>query len=163
MRLLALLAAALVLLAAPAQAGGAKSDSAKKSGPSNRVQASFSLEPEEPHEAPAESDAGAGRSVDIPTLALPAFADGELKTYLFVSVRLHLADGVDPWKLRARAHYVRDAMIRAGHRRSVARADDPRKLDEELARDILLQGASRVIDLKDVARIEFLSVDSKAS
>lgn len=159
-----ILAAALfaAMAASPASAGGGGSSA--PSGPSNRVQASFTLNGEEEHgEEEAEHGGENPRAIVLPSMALPAFRDGVLENYLFVSVRLIAADGVDAWRMRERAHYMRDAMIRAAHRRSVARADNVTEVDEEAAREVFREGLLEVVDAEDIARIDIIAVDSRRS
>ncbi|MGD2132497.1 MAG: hypothetical protein PVI23_06855 [Maricaulaceae bacterium] len=129
-------------------------------GPSNRIQASFTL-PSATDELDEGGDAGP-RAVDIPTLSIPSFSNGELHGYMFVSVRLIVTEGRDPWRIRERAHLARDRLIRVGHRVSLASPDDPTRIDPERARQIIRESLADVVAIEDVERIEFLSVDAHA-
>ena len=53
--------------------------------------------------------ADTSRSMDAPYLAVPVVRDGVLVNYLFVSIRIEIAPGVDLWRTRERAHFLRDA------------------------------------------------------
>ena len=55
-----------------------------------------------------------GQYVDLQPVALPIVVDGQLVNYVFVSVRLNLASGVDTSRWRAKEPFFRDALVRAG-------------------------------------------------
>jgi hypothetical protein len=56
-----------------------------------------------------------GRSMDAPFLAVPVVRNGQLVNYLFVSIRIEITNSVDLWRTRERAHFLRDALVRASH------------------------------------------------
>jgi hypothetical protein len=62
-----------------------------------------------------EGEQLSSRSMDAPYLAVPVVRDGVLVNYLFVSIRVEIAQGVDLWQTRERAHFLRDALVRASH------------------------------------------------
>jgi hypothetical protein len=165
MVLLRLLAAAAFCAALPFAAHAAETGGHGASGSGNRIRANFSMTSDlaEDEEVHVDESLVGPRVVDIPTLTLPSFADGELRGYFFVSARLVAAEGVDAWKIRDKAHLIRDALIRAGHRRSIADPERPGRVDMELARSILLEGLSSVVPLAEVERLEIVNVDSPAS
>lgn len=75
----------------------------------------------------ASEDAGVdGRVMVADNVILPVVRDGRLVNYIFVSVRVELAPNGDLFRLKERAHFLRDALLRASHRTSLAdpRADD---------------------------------------
>lgn len=155
--------AAAVALPTLASAEGGHGGSA---GTSNRIAANFTMpsDAEEPEEAVVFDEAGVAgpRVVDIPTLSLPSFADDELYGYFFVDMRLIVVEGVDAWKIRDKAHLIRDALIRTGHRQSVGDLDHPSRIDMEKAREILRDGLSGVVPLEEIERLEITNVDSPA-
>ena len=67
-----------------------------------------------------EGAATSARSMDAPYLAVPVVRDGQLVNYLFVSIRIEIAPGVDLWRTRERAHFLRDALVRASHANELA-------------------------------------------
>lgn len=157
---------AVVVVAYPTEAsGGGGGHGGSNSGPSNRIRANFEV-------APDVEDGGADgrttfeeagpRGVDIPVVALPVFADDTLISYLFVNVRVIVAEGVDPWSVRENAHKIRDAFIRAGHRRSISSVETPERIDPDTARAVLLEGLYEVVDRAKIERIEFTNVDAHA-
>jgi hypothetical protein len=107
----------------------------------------------EPVEAAPKEKAAAGdsekeisRSIEIGGLVFPVFdAKGHLKNYLFVDARLQVAEGKDHWKYREQTHLIRDAMLRAAHRRSFHLKDDFTKLDEKLASEECLKAGNDAV------------------
>ena len=67
--------------------------------------------------------------MDLYPFAAPIVQDGRLVNYVFVTVRMHGAPGTDASGLKRLEPKLRDAMVRAAHRRSFARADDPTMVD----------------------------------
>jgi hypothetical protein len=94
--------------------------------------------------APNEKDVA--RSVELGGLVFPVFLkDGKLKGYLFANARMLVGPGKDPWKYREKAHFIRDAVIRAAHRTSFNVAGDFNKLDEKLAERECLKAANEIV------------------
>jgi hypothetical protein len=94
--------------------------------------------------APDEKEVA--RSVVLGGLVFPVFTrDGKLKGYLFANARMLVAPGKDPWKYREKAHFIRDAVIRAAHRTSFNVAGDFNKLDEQLAARECLKAANEMV------------------
>lgn len=85
------------------------------------------------------------RSMDAPYIAVPVVRDGVLTNYLFVSVRFDIAPGVDLWQTREQAHFLRDALVRACHARSLADRNDPNALDTARATEVFLATARQVL------------------
>ena len=88
--------------------------------------------------AKAKGDAEGGeqlssRSMDAPYLAVPVVRDGQLVNYLFVSIRIEVAQGVDLWRTRERAHFLRDALVRASHANDLVDPNDSNALNEPRA------------------------------
>ena len=80
----------------------------------------------------AESEGGnSNKTLDLSNLVVPVERDGELINYLFVSVVVTVNDGQDHWKLRERAHVLRDLILKETHRKTVGLEGEPMKLDEE--------------------------------
>jgi hypothetical protein len=102
-------------------------------------------------------DAGSARSMDAPYLAVPVVRDGQLVNYLFVSVRFEIAQGVDLWQTRERAHFLRDALVRVCHSTQLARADDINVLDEARAIQVFRATAVQVLGERTVGRVSIVS------
>jgi len=67
-----------------------------------------------PAAAPNAADVDA-RTMDAPYIAVPVVRNGALVNYVFVTLRLDIAPGVDLWRTREKAHFLRDALVRAAH------------------------------------------------
>ncbi len=120
---------------------------------------------------PATDKAAAGadekeiaRSLDLGGLVFPVFDDdGKLKNYIFVNARMLVGQGKDPWKYRERAHFVRDAVLRAAHRTSFGLKDNPAKLDEKLAQAESLRAANAAMGETDaLVSMTFTQIASQA-
>ena len=99
--------------------------------------------------APDEKEVA--RSVELGGLVFPVFDEkGKLKNYIFVSARMLVAEGRDPWKYREKGHFIRDAVVRAAHKTSFNMKGDYTKLDEKTASAECLKVANAVIGEKDV-------------
>lgn len=68
----------------------------------------------------------ASRSMDAPYIAVPVVRNGVLVNYIFVTLRIDIASSVDLWRTRERAHFLRDALVRAAHHTQLA---DPNRDD----------------------------------
>ena len=71
-----------------------------------------------------------GQYVDVQPVGMPVVVKGQLRNYVFVYVRLHLASGADVSRWRQREPLFRDALVRAAHRTPFTVADDPHRIDE---------------------------------
>ncbi|HVY89860.1 MAG TPA: hypothetical protein VG942_13395 [Hyphomonadaceae bacterium] len=95
-------------------------------------------------------DQEVARSLTLDGLVFPVFNEkGALKNYLFVSARMLVGPGKDPWKYREKGHFIRDALIRASHRTSFNLKGDVNKLDEKLAAAECLKAANDAVGEKD--------------
>ncbi|GEM_PF-4176838 len=178
-----LLAAPLALAPAAAIAAGGHSSSKSSNGKAgNRYQATWTLadpiadahaedEAEDAHgadkaetkeagghDAPAEVD-DSPRLVDLPIIVAPVIVDGELFNYAFVSTRLTIADGHDPWEVREQIAYLRDAMLRDAHTYPVNVPDHSGEIDPESAKRVWTASADRVLGAGVVENVEVLASD----
>lgn len=71
-----------------------------------------------------------GLYVDLQPVALPIVVSGQLVNYVFVYVRINLANGIDPSKLRDKEPFFRDALVRESHRTPFVLPNDWQKVDE---------------------------------
>jgi hypothetical protein len=111
------------------------------------------------HGAGADDAAAAAtsRTMDAPYIAVPVVRDGQLVNYLFVSVRIDIAPGVDLWRTRERAHFVRDAFVRAAHANALDQADDVNALNEARAIDVFRTAAAEVLGARAVRGVSIIS------
>jgi hypothetical protein len=110
--------------------------------------------------APSEAEAESARAIDVLNLITPVLKDGKLDNYLFLNVRIHLADGVDVWRARDKGHFLRDALLRTTHSRqwiAIASADG---VDQPAAAEAIAVAGRAVLGAGTVKSVEILDVTS---
>lgn len=85
-----------------------------------------------------------GQYVDLQPVALPIVVDGQLVNYVFVSVRLNLASGVDTSRWRAKEPFFRDALVRAGAETPFTAGKDYDKIDVAKMTASLMKAATAI-------------------
>jgi hypothetical protein len=105
------------------------------------------------------------RSIDLRGLVFPVFDEkGKLKNYIFINARMLVGAGNDPWKVREKAHLIRDAVVRAAHRTSFNVKGDYTKLDEAFAAAECIKAANAGLGEKDVlVTMTFTQIASRGS
>jgi hypothetical protein len=107
-----------------------------------------------------ETEEGAGasaRSMDAPYLAVPVVRGGRLVNYLFVSIRIEIASGVDLWQTREKAHYLRDALVRASHANDLADPNDNNLLNEARAVEVYRAAAVQALGERAIAGVSIVA------
>lgn len=107
-----------------------------------------------------EASTDASRSMDAPYLAVPVVRDGRLLNYLFVSIRIEIAPGVDVWRTREQAHFLRDALVRACHTNRLDDPNDPNHLNEARAIEVFRAAAIQTLGERAVGRISIIATHS---
>jgi hypothetical protein len=110
-----------------------------------------------------ETEEGAqtsARSMDAPYLAVPVIREGQLVNYLFVSIRIEIAQGVDLWRTRERAHFLRDALVRASHAADLADPHDNNALNEARAIEVYRAAAIQALGERAVGPITIVATYS---
>ncbi len=74
--------------------------------------------------------AAAFTTVDIRPVAVPVVVAGQVRNYVFVTVRLTPGPKADLAALRDKEQFFRDALVRAAHRAPFTLANDYNKVDE---------------------------------
>ncbi len=97
------------------------------------------------------------RSMDAPYLAVPVVRDGQLVNYLFVSIRIEIANGVDLWRTRERAHFLRDALVRVSHTANLGDPEDINALNEARAIEVYRATAAEVLGQNAVAGVSVIN------
>ena len=97
------------------------------------------------------------RSMDAPYLAVPVVRDGQLVNYLFVSIRIEIAQGVDLWRTREQAHFLRDALVRASHSADLADPNDNNVLNEARAIEVYRAAAVQALGERAVAGVSIVA------
>lgn len=112
-----------------------------------------------PAAAPNAADVDA-RTMDAPYIAVPVVRNGALVNYVFVTLRLDIAPGVDLWRTREKAHFLRDALVRAAHVTQMADANDFNRLDEARAIQVFQAAAVSALGAGVVQSVAISSVHS---
>lgn len=100
----------------------------------------------------------AGTYVDLPSINVPVVRGGALQGYAFVMVRLHLAEGVDDWRVRDQSHFLLDSAVRAAHRAPFEHAGAD-AYDDTATRAALEAAITAHMPAASLARIELLGGD----
>jgi hypothetical protein len=100
------------------------------------------------------------RSMDAPYLAVPVVREGVLVNYLFVSIRIEIANGVDLWQTREQAHFLRDALVRASHANDLADPADSNALNEARAIEVYRAAAIQALGERAVGPITIVATYS---
>jgi hypothetical protein len=100
------------------------------------------------------------RTMDAQYLAVPVVRDGRLVNYLFVSIRIQIAPGVDLWRTREKAQFLRDALVRASHANALADPNDANALNQTLAIQVYRQAAAQTLGAQAVAGVTIVSTYS---
>jgi hypothetical protein len=111
-------------------------------------------------EGEASEEQNSTRSMDAPYLAVPVIRDGVLVNYLFVSLRIEIANGVDLWRTREQAHFLRDALVRASHSADLADPHDNNVLNEARALEVYRAAAIQALGERAVGRITIVATYS---
>lgn len=98
-----------------------------------------------------------GTSLAISGVGLPVIADGRIRNYVFVSLRLHLGGSATPESLRPKEAFFRDALVRAGYRTPFTVPDDWTRLNEAALSASLVRSAAAIAGRGAVTRVEIVS------
>lgn len=85
------------------------------------------------------------QTIALEAVALPVIVDGRLINYVFVSIRLDLTPRADGAAVRAKEQYLRDDLVRTGHRTPFTRLDDYTRVDERKVKAELMRYAPTVV------------------
>ena len=100
-------------------------------------------------------------TVQLAAVALPIVVDGRLINYVFVTVKLDLAAGVDGAAVRAKEPYFRDALVRAGHRAPFVLASDYMHIDAGRVRAEVMTEAAAIVGRGLVRNVEIVKQASQ--
>ncbi|HEY1072407.1 hypothetical protein [Brevundimonas sp.] len=95
--------------------------------------------------------------VNMTGVGLPVIVDGRVRNYVFIVLKLHLGPGHAVEAVRAKEVYLRDALVRAGHRTPFTLADSWTALDTAALSASVIRSASTLIARGAVARVEVVS------
>ncbi|MDI1327368.1 MAG: hypothetical protein PSV23_11280 [Brevundimonas sp.] len=105
----------------------------------------------------SDRPAPSGASISMPGVGLPVIAGGRLRNYVFVSLRMHLGGSATPESMRLKEAYLRDALVRAGHRTPFLVPDDWTRIDEAALSASLMRSAAVIAGRGSVVRVEIVS------
>jgi hypothetical protein len=100
------------------------------------------------------------RSMDAPYIAVPVVREGRLVNYLFVSIRIEVAQGVDLWRTRERAQFLRDALVRASHANDLADPESNDSLNEARAIEVYRAAAVQALGERAVGQVSIVATYS---
>jgi hypothetical protein len=109
---------------------------------------------------PKKEEATADRKVVAPNVVTPVVRDGKLVNYLFVTVEVELADGANALKLRDRAQFLRDSLLRATHRTGLADPADDKRLNYAAAKPVFAAAANEALGAANIKKVNIGTVDS---
>jgi len=107
--------------------------------------------------AASERAAPGGATLNISGVGLPIIAEGRLRNYVFVSMRLHLGGSATVESMRGKEAYLRDALVRAGHRTPFVVADDWTRIDTNAMSASLIRSAAGISGRGSVTRVEVIN------
>jgi hypothetical protein len=90
----------------------------------------------------------------------PVVRDGKLVNYLFVTVRVDLSSKANIMKVRDRAHFLRDALLKASHRNALADPAKDDKLNTPAAIAAFKVAAQQALGAANVKSVSIDGVDS---
>jgi hypothetical protein len=105
----------------------------------------------------SEQPAPGGPALNISGVGLPIIVGGRLRNYIFVSMRLHLGGGATVESMRGKEAYLRDAIVRAGHRTPFVVADDWTRIDVAAMSASLIRSAAAITGRGSIARVEVVT------
>ncbi len=111
-------------------------------------------------EAKKAEEGESARAMDVLNLVVPVVREGRLVNYLFLNARIQLGPGVDLWGTREKGHFLRDALIKAVHKRSLAAADRDDAIDTAATQALISAVARQTLGANAVRSVEILSVSS---
>lgn len=101
---------------------------------------------------------GAVSNVDIASVAIPIIVDGKIRNYVFVAVRVVLADGADGIAAHAKEPYVRDSLLKAAHRTPYTVPGDWTRVNEAAIKQRVLTDAKTFMGAAAVRSVEIIAV-----
>jgi hypothetical protein len=105
----------------------------------------------------AEDAPASEATLNMPGVGLPIITGGRLRNYVFVSLRLHLGGSATPQTMRTKEAFLRDALVRAGHRTPFVVADDWTRIDAAAVSASLMRSAATIAGRGSVTRVEIVS------
>ena len=102
-------------------------------------------------------DAVGDQYVNVSPVAAPIVLNGQLINYIFVTLRLNLAPGVDALRLRDREPFFRDAFVRVAHRHPFVKAGDYTHVDERALKAAMMTESARIAGPRVVTSVDIVT------
>lgn len=107
-----------------------------------------------------KEEAESARAMDVLNLVVPVVREGRLVNYVFVNARIQLSPGTDVWRARDKGHFLRDALLKAVHRQSIADSTHDDAINTPLTQTLIARVAREILGANAVRSVEILSVSS---
>lgn len=104
-----------------------------------------------------DAPSSGGATLNISGVGLPVIIEGRLRNYVFVSMRLHLGGSATVESMRGKEAYLRDALVRAGHRTPFIVPNDWTRIDTNLMSASLMRSAATIVGRGSISRVEIIS------
>lgn len=95
--------------------------------------------------------------ISLLSVGLPVIAEGRVRNYVFLNIRLHVAPNHDLAPLRLKEPYFRDALVKAAHRTPFTVAGDYSQLDTAAIGRVLTAAATSLVGRGIITRVEVVS------
>lgn len=95
--------------------------------------------------------------ISLLSVGLPVIAEGRVRNYVFLGVRLHVAPNHNLAQLRLKEPYLRDALVKAAHRTPFTVAGDYSRLDPAAVNRVLTAAATSLLGRGVITRVEVVS------
>ena len=99
----------------------------------------------------------ADRAVTLSPVAMPIVVDGQVINYVFVTVRVLLTPRADPFALRDKEPFFRDALVRAAYRTPFLLKGDFNRIDEAKLKAALFRDATTIAGRGNVSGVVVVS------
>jgi len=105
-------------------------------------------------------EGSADRQMIAPNVVTPVVRNGKLVNYLFVTVEVDFSDQANAIKVRDRAHFLRDALLKASHRSQLADPTQDDKLNMAAATAAFRAAAIESLGAANIKSVSVTAVDS---
>ncbi|RAK68695.1 hypothetical protein [Phenylobacterium kunshanense] len=104
-----------------------------------------------------EKKGDAGQYVDLQPVGLPIVHNRRLVNYVFVYVRINLTSSANVAKLREKEPFFRDALVRSAHRTPFTHPTDLSQLDVPKLSAALVRDATAIVGSGQIRSVEVTS------
>lgn len=98
---------------------------------------------------------------DMTMIGFPIIRQGRLVNYVFVNMKLHLAEGIRPEAVQLKEAMIRDAVVRTAHRTPFVLPDKNTELNLAALTAEVRRQANRLLGTTAVTRVEVVNQMSR--